>query len=57
VTVAVKRPGRSNPPGRFDLLTRGGQGRGRTADLPLFREPHYTALTRQGVIPREDLGA
>jgi hypothetical protein len=30
---------------------------GRTADLPLFREPSYHALTRRNAAPQVDLGA
>jgi len=34
-----------------------GQGRGRTADLPLFREQSYHVLTRQDAAKWPDLGA
>ena len=40
----------------FWLLRGGGQGRGRTADLPLFREPIYHVLTRQNAARRPNMG-
>jgi hypothetical protein len=48
--VAVKKAPRGKPPGRFLLFRMSGQGRGRTADLPLFRRT---------LVPTElpDLGA
>jgi hypothetical protein len=33
-----------------------GQGQDRTADLPLFREPSYPALTNHNAAGRTDLG-
>jgi len=41
----------------FPLVRGGGQGRGRTADLPLFREQSNSTLTRQDVALWAHLGA
>lgn len=41
----------------LDSLDDGGrQGQGRTADLPLFREPSYPALIRHNAAGRPDMG-
>jgi len=40
----------------FPLVRTGGQGRDRTADLPLFREQCNHALTRQDAAQWTDLG-
>src|SRR5713226_146659 len=43
--------------GLADAPRSGGQGRGRTADLPLFREQSYPSLSRTDAARRANLGA
>jgi hypothetical protein len=38
------------------VLVDGGQGQDRTADLPLFREPTYLAVSSHNSARRTDLG-